>query len=82
MNKNKRIKQKVVNRLLVIDEITEYHIFADNIDDYRDTYDDALLIYNQLCKDYANVRLYVQIIDETGDVMEENCLKAKGGFPN
>ena len=76
------IKQRVVDRLLGIRGIKEYHIFADGIDDYNHDYKAAVRAYNKLCKEYDNVRLYVQWVDmETSEIIEENCLKAKGEFP-
>ena len=75
-------KEQVVDRLLGKKIIKEYHIFSDNMDDYRDDYKSALMVYNELCKDYNNVRLYEQFWDdESEEMIEENCLKAKGGFP-
>ena len=75
-------KERVINRLLGNKIIKEYHVFADDCDGFFDNYDEALATYKELCKNYDNVRLYEQFWeDKAGEIIEENCLKAKGVFP-
>lgn len=73
-------KEQVVHRLLGNPKMG-YHIFADGIDEYKLDYKKAIKIYNQLCKDYDNVRLWTFYEDESGDIMDGDYIKGKGGFP-
>lgn len=76
------VKQQVVDRLIGNNIKRGYHIFADNVDEYTWDFDEAAIVYNSLCKDYDNVRLYefYETVDEM-DVWDGDCLKSKGEFP-
>ena len=77
-------KQAVVHRLIGIKKFKEWHVFSDNVDGYQDDYKKALKAYKELCKKEDNVRLYENVyerIDGVDELVEENCLKAKGEYP-
>lgn len=66
---------------------TIYHVFADNLDDWFDTYAQALAAFKKLKADgYLDIRLYEEVY-ETKEAYEdtmdcdENCLLAVGSFP-
>jgi hypothetical protein len=55
-----------------------YHIFTDNKDFYATTESKAVKIFDRLCVDYENVRLY--FFENDGDEYGQ-CVDFKGGFP-
>ena len=61
-----------------------YHVFADNRDDWFDTYLEALRAFYQLVGEYGSARLYREVWadnDEADEPVEEDCLRAVGGYP-
>lgn len=61
---------------------TMYHVFTDNWDEYTEDRAEAYRIYESLCKDNDNVRLYsVQEDNEDGNFYNEQGIEFKGEFP-
>ena len=61
---------------------TIYHVFADRTDEFYDSRKDAEDAYGHLeGAGHENLRLYKELIDEKGDMVSEDCLKATGEFP-
>ena len=64
----------------MVNEEVRYHVFANNCDEWFDTYAEALALYKEWTQEYGSARLYKEVyIDEELDV--ENCLEAAGAYP-
>ena len=59
---------------------TVYHVFADNVDLYLDTKEEAYQEYARLCQEREDVRLWT-LLDDGEDIEDGDCLEAKGAFP-
>lgn len=60
---------------------TTWHVFADGIDDWFDTVEQGKQAFDDLCKEYTNVRIYEEISEIDGDTIDEMYLDGQGEFP-
>lgn len=62
---------------------TIYHVFTDNWDDFTEDKQEAYRIYDSLCQDNENVRLYSEKEDDQdGNFYDEQLIESKGQFPS
>lgn len=60
------------------------HVFSDNIDSYFDKpYETqkALDAFKRYAEERGCARLYVEVADEEGNTLIEDCILSEGGFP-
>lgn len=58
-----------------------YHIFTNNTDEHTNDLKEAEEIFNQYIVDYGCARLYEETRDEDDELLEENCIKTHGQYP-
>jgi hypothetical protein len=62
-------------------EVYDYHVFADGVDDYVETYKEAYTIFKDLKKEgYGNIRIYIEVFED-GEMVYEDYVKGIGDFP-
>lgn len=58
-----------------------YHIFSHNRDEYTTDLEEANEIFKTFVAENDSARLYKEIRDGEGELLEENCLKSHGDYP-
>ncbi len=62
-------------------DIEIYHIFTDNRDEYRENLEEAKQLFYKYIDEHGKARLYIDIENQNGETLEEDCLEAYGDFP-
>ena len=57
-----------------------YHVFTDGKDRYFEDEKEAMEVYMQWCKEHDRVRLWT-FEDDGEELVDGDCLAAKGDFP-
>lgn len=57
-----------------------YHIFTNNQDEWTDTLEEAVAVFNEFMQDNTNGRIYEEEV-EGDEVVKEDCILSVGAFP-
>ena len=65
------------------ESITKYHVFTDHRDGWygSDQFDEAKAQYLEWGDEFGCARLYIEVEDENGDTVREDCLESTGDYP-
>jgi hypothetical protein len=61
--------------------IKKYHAFTTWRDEFVDTREAAEIIFNRMIKDFGHARLYIELYDQEGELISEDCIQSKGEYP-